>query len=63
MDGHKQRPYIKRKKTASPTVGLGSMFIIVAIKAHKPHNVVVVDLHGAYLIINLDADNKVMLIL
>ena len=50
-------------ESASPTIGLDSVFITATTKAAEEGDVAVVDLPGAYLNVNIDDREEVLMVL
>ena len=58
-DGHKQRKYVSREETASPTVSTEALLATAIIDAYEKRDVTVFDIPGAYL--HADYDKFVLL--
>jgi hypothetical protein len=61
VNGSKQRDYIPKETTASPTVMNNSVMIQAAIDAHEGRKVVTCDIPGAFL--HTDLDEEVVMLL
>ena len=53
-DGRKQRKYIKKEDSTSPTIYLQSLLLSLMIDAFEKHDVATADIAGAYLLADLD---------
>jgi len=53
-DGRAQRGTMTKDETTSPTVHIDSVFLTSAIDAHEGRKTAVIDLPGAYLIVNME---------
>ena len=48
-DGRKQRDYIDKSETSSPTISTEAVFIIISIAAKEGRDVASVDIPGAFM--------------
>ena len=54
---------MEKDESASPTVGLDSVFITATIEAAEGKDVAVVDVPGAYLSADMDGNKEVLMVL
>lgn len=55
-DGRKQREYIRKEETSSPTISTEAVLIIITIAAKEKRDVASVDLPGAFMQTELDGE-------
>ena len=63
VDGRKQRDTMQKGAAASPTVSTDSVFITATIEAAERHRVAVVDLPGAYLSVDTENKDEVLIVM
>ena len=53
-DGHKQRAYITKEESTSPTISTEAMFLMAVVDAWENQKVVVLDVPGAFMQVDMD---------
>ena len=53
-DGHKHRAYIMKEKLTSPTISTEAVFLMAMVDAWENRKVVVLDVPGAFMQVDMD---------
>ena len=56
-DGQKQRAYITKEESTSPTISTEAVFLMAVIDAWENRKVVVLDVPGAFMQVGMDQGN------
>ena len=54
VDGWKQRAYITKEESTSPTISMEAMFLMAIVDAWENHKVAVLDVPGAFMQVDMD---------